>query len=45
MNEDLNESDLPAVRKIFAKLNAENANIGDKIQDADGNWLIKKELP
>jgi hypothetical protein len=45
MNEDLNESDLPEIKKIFAKLNAENANIGDKIQDADGNWLIKKEMP
>lgn len=45
MNEDLNESDLPEVRKIFAKLNAENANVGDKIQNVDGNWLIKKEMP
>ncbi|MBC2716233.1 MAG: YdbL family protein [Desulfobacteraceae bacterium] len=43
MNEDLSESDLTEVRKIFAKINAENANPGDKIQDAEGNWLTKKE--
>jgi len=45
MNEDLNESDLPEVKKIFAKLNAENAASGEKIQDMDGNWLIKKDMP
>jgi hypothetical protein len=43
MNENLTESDLPAVRKIFAKINAENAKPGDKIQAADGNWLTKKD--
>lgn len=43
MNENLTESDLPEVRKIFAKINAETARPGDKIQDADGNWLTKKE--
>jgi hypothetical protein len=45
MNEDLNETDLPEVKKIFAKLNTENANPGDKIQDLDGNWQIKKDVP
>lgn len=45
MNEDLGEADIMEVRKIFAKINAENANPGDKIQDMDGNWLIKKEAP
>lgn len=45
MNENLSESDLPEVRKIFAKINAENARPGDKIQDAEGNWQIKKEVP
>jgi len=43
MNENLTEADLPEVRKIFAKINAENARPGDKIQDADGNWQTKKE--
>ncbi|MDA3898297.1 MAG: DUF1318 domain-containing protein [Desulfobacteraceae bacterium] len=45
MNEDLSETDLPEVREIFAKLNAENANSGDKIQSLDGNWQIKKDVP
>jgi len=45
MNEDLDESDLPDVKKIFAKLNAENSAPGEKIQDMDGNWQIKKETP
>ena len=43
MNENLDESDLAEVKKIFAKMNAEKAGPGDKIQDADGNWLVKKE--
>ena len=45
MNEDLKASDLPEVRNVFAKINAENARPGEKIQDADGNWQIKKEAP
>lgn len=45
MNENLSESDLPEVRKIFAKINADNSKPGDKIQDADGNWGTKKETP
>ncbi len=47
MNEDLSEADLPEVKKIFGKINTEKAVPGDKIQDADGNWLrkIKKDTP
>ena len=47
MNEDLSETDLPEVKKIFAKINAKKAAPGNKIQDADGNWLrkIKKDVP
>lgn len=43
MNEDLDESDLPEVQKIFAKINAEKADPGVRIQDAAGNWLTKKD--
>ena len=43
MNEDLRESDLPEVRIIFAKINAEKARPGEKIQDRDGTWQIKKD--
>ncbi|MCD6584537.1 MAG: DUF1318 domain-containing protein [Desulfobacteraceae bacterium] len=47
MNEDLSETDLPAVKKIFAKINAEKAGPGEQIQDADGNWLekAKRDMP
>ncbi len=45
MNEDLSEADLPEVKKIFAKINAEKAVPGDKIQDANGSWLTKKDAP
>ncbi|MEZ4579555.1 MAG: DUF1318 domain-containing protein [Desulfobacterales bacterium] len=43
MNEDLRESDLPEVKTIFAKINAEKARPGEKIQDRDGTWQIKKD--
>lgn len=43
MNEDLDESDLPEVQEIFAKINTEKADPGVKIQDAEGNWLTKKD--
>ena len=42
MNENLRESDLPKVQRIFAGLNAEKADIGDKIQDEQGAWIQKK---
>lgn len=40
-NETLTDEDLPKVKGIFAKLNAENAKPGDKIQLADGTWRLK----
>lgn len=42
MNENLRESDLPKVQRIFAGLNAEKAGVGDKIQDELGTWKQKK---
>lgn len=45
MNENLTEADMPEIRKIFARLNAENAKPGVKIQSPDGTWLVKKETP
>lgn len=41
MNANLNESDLPEVKKIFAAINADKARPGDKIQDQTGNWVTK----
>ncbi len=40
-NENLTEADLPEIRKIFGKLNAESASKGEKIQLADGTWTVK----
>ena len=45
MNENLSESDLPEIKRIFAKINAENAASGDKIQSLDGKWQLKKDAP
>jgi len=45
MNENLTESDLVKIRHIFGKLNAENANPGDKIQSLNGTWQIKRKTP
>ncbi len=42
MNETLTDADITEIQKIFAKLNADNAGIGEKIQEEDGTWLEKK---
>ena len=41
LNETFTESDLPAVRGIFAKLNIENVGSGEKYQAEDGTWKVK----
>ena len=41
LNENFTEVDLPVVRSVFAKLNAENAKSGDKYQAEDGTWKVK----
>ncbi len=41
LNENFTEGDLPAVRSVFAKLNAENARSGEKYQVEDGTWKVK----
>ncbi len=43
MNENLTESDFVKISHIFGKLNAENAQPGDKIQSMDGTWQIKRK--
>lgn len=42
MNENLKDNDMPKIQQIFAKLNAENAGVGEKIQDELGEWKLKK---
>jgi uncharacterized protein YdbL (DUF1318 family) len=41
LNETFTEADLPAVRSVFAKMNAENARPGEKYQTEDGTWKVK----
>ncbi len=43
MNENLTDLDMPEVRKIFAKLNAENAGIGERMQKENNAWVEKNE--
>jgi len=40
-NPNLTEGDLPEVRRVFGKLNRENALPGEKIQNEDGSWTVK----
>lgn len=42
MNENLTEDDMPQIRRIFGNLNTENARPGEKIQQPDGAWTVKK---
>jgi uncharacterized protein YdbL (DUF1318 family) len=37
-NENFTIKDLPAIRKVFAKINRQNSAPGSKVQDADGRW-------
>ena len=42
MNENLKESDMSQVQRVFARIQAENAAAGVKIQAEDGSWKTKK---
>ena len=42
MNETLTKSDMVQVRRIFGKLNTENALPGERIQLETGQWVLKK---
>jgi uncharacterized protein YdbL (DUF1318 family) len=37
-NENFTTKDLPAIRKVFAKINRQSCALGTKVQDADGRW-------
>ncbi|MDH3346618.1 MAG: YdbL family protein [Desulfobulbaceae bacterium] len=41
-NENLAKDDLPRVQTIFAKIQADKSLPGDKIQNEDGSWMVKK---
>ena len=38
-NENFTIKDLPAIRKVFAKINHQNSAPGAKVQEADGRWI------
>jgi uncharacterized protein YdbL (DUF1318 family) len=42
MNENLSLDNMPEIRLIFGKLNTENALPGEKVQQPDGTWTVKK---
>ena len=37
-NENFTAKDLPAIRKVFAKMNRQNSAPGSKVQEPDGRW-------
>lgn len=41
-NEAFSDGDLPKVQKIFASLNRDSARPGEKIQQENGKWTVKK---
>ncbi|MBW2609119.1 MAG: DUF1318 domain-containing protein [Deltaproteobacteria bacterium] len=41
INEDFSKEDLPKIRRVFGKLNRENALPGEKIQNEDESWKSK----
>lgn len=39
-NESLTDADLDRVRRVFGRLNAENALPGERVQTPDGTWTV-----
>ena len=37
-NENFTLKDLPAIRKVFARINRQNSAPGSRVQDVDGRW-------
>ncbi|QTA80391.1 DUF1318 [Desulfonema limicola] len=42
MNENLSKDDIQEIRKTFGKLNRENALAGEKVQNDNQEWVVKK---
>jgi uncharacterized protein YdbL (DUF1318 family) len=38
-NENFTARDLPAIRKVFARINRKNSPPGSKVQEEDGRWV------
>ena len=41
INDNFTTDDLPEIRRVFGKINRENALTGERIQDEDGSWSFK----
>ena len=39
-NENFTTRDLPAVRKVFARINRQNSAPGSRVQEPDGSWIV-----
>ncbi len=39
-NENFTSKDIPAIRKVFAKINRQNSAPGTKVQEAGGAWIL-----
>lgn len=40
-NENFTQKDLPAIRKVFARINRQNSAPGTRVQADDGRWLTQ----
>jgi uncharacterized protein YdbL (DUF1318 family) len=40
-NENFTAKDLPAIRKVFARINRQNSAPGTKVQGDDGTWAVQ----
>jgi uncharacterized protein YdbL (DUF1318 family) len=40
-NENFTAKDLPAIRKVFARVNRQNSTPGTKVQQDDGKWVTQ----
>jgi hypothetical protein len=41
-NENFTAEDLPAIRRVFARLNRVNSPPGSRIQEEDGQWTRRR---
>jgi len=42
LNEDLKESDMPEIERVFARIQARDTPAGTRVQSEDGSWQTKK---
>ena len=40
-NENFTTADLPAIRRVFGRLNRQNSAPGTRVQTDDGSWTVR----